>query len=244
LKEEFFPPSYDGFRRHLQGIAKKSGTQIYTYWNEFITKGKLPSYEWLVNRIFIEVEFKNGRRDRDRYDRFDAPCKVLDIFQFLSEEFIEHVAKSIKKLNAQRIIEIGAGDGFLSAFLKERGIDILPTDSYSRPYINHQEHVEKLDHKEALKKYNPDLIVINWGELRGTYSSDVLEYPSVKYLLWIGEGPEGCTGSEELWEFDFDDTENPYCLSRTDMWAFDDEINKHTNVLIFYPTKTGKNPWA
>lgn len=86
--------------------------------------------------------------------------------------------------------------------------------------------------------------MINWEELRGTYSIDVLVYPSVKYLLWIGEGPEGCNGSEELWEFDFDDTENPYCLSRTDMWAFDDKINKHTGVLIFYPTKTGKDPWA
>jgi len=241
---EYVHPHYDEYRRYLKGIAKKSGAQVYTYWNEFIAKGKLPSYEWLVNRVFIEVEFKDGRRDRHRYDRFNVPCEVLNIFQFFSEEFIEHVVKSINNLNAQKIIEIGAGDGLLSAFLKERGIDIRPIDDYSRPYIKHHEHIKKLNHKEALENYNPDLVVMNWEEFLGTYSIDVLHYPSVKYLLWIGEGHEGCTGSEELWEFDCDDTENPYCLSRTDDWMFDDKINKHTGVFIFYPTKTGKNLWA
>ena len=248
------------YRRYLEQISRKSGTKVYTYWDEFITKGKLPSYEWVVNCVFREAEFRNARRGHRNlfarfvalfkiggrntfsyYDRLVAPCKVLDIFQFFSEEFIEHVAQSIKKLEAHRIIEIGAGDGFLSAFLKDKGIDVVAIDDYSRPFIERREHVEKLDHKEALNKYNPDLVVINWEEFLKTYSIDVLEYPSVKYLLWIGEGPDGCTGSEELWEFDCDDTYNPYCLARTDDVMFNGEINKHTGVFIFYPTKTHKD---
>ncbi|EFK09961.1 conserved hypothetical protein [delta proteobacterium NaphS2] len=242
LKEEDILSYQRDFRRYLQEIAEVHGKQVYEYWNEFISKGKLPSYEWLVNQIFIASELKDGRRDRHRYDRFEAPCNVLDIFQFLSQEFIKHVAESIERMNAQRIIEIGAGDGFLTFFLK-RNINIHATDNFSRPFIKHQEHVEKIGHKEALEKYNPDLVVINWEEYEGTYSIDVLDYPSVKYMLWIGE-PEGCTGSDDLWEFDCLDTKNPYCLSRVDYWNFGDEIVKKTGVFIFYPTKTGKNPWS
>ena len=232
-------------RKHLEEIAKKSGSHIFTYWNEFITKGKLPSYEWVANYVFKRAECdEHGRRDHHHlYDRLYAPCHTLEIFQFFSEEFIEHVVESIKKLNAHKIIEIGAGDGYLSLFLKERGIDIIATDDYSRPYIDRQPHVEKLDHKSALEKYNPDLVVISWEEYKGTYSIDVLEYPSVKCLLWIGEEPGGCTGSKELWEFDCDDTENEYCFARTDSWNFDDHYLTHTGVMVFYPTKTGKQPW-
>lgn len=240
-------PSEEEYREYIHKIAIKSGTKIFEYWNNFITKGKLPSYEWLINNVFIEAELKAGKRDGfglGRYGRLQTPCEALDIFQFYSEEFIEHIAESINKLNPKRIIEIGAGDGFLSSFLRMEGIDIIPIDDHSRPFIKHQKQVEKLNHKEALEKYNPDLVVINWEDLYGTYSIDVLEYPSVKSLLWIGEGPEDCTGSEELWEFDCDDTENPYCLARTDSCMFNFKIEKHTYVLIFYPTKTDKNVFA
>jgi hypothetical protein len=170
-----------------------------------------------------------------------APCQVLNIFQFYSIEFIDHVVKTINSSGFQRIIEIGAGDGYLSYFLNEAGIGIVATDDYSRTYINRPGRVEKIGHMDALKKYDPDFVVINWEEYRGTYSLDVLAYPSVKNLLWIGEGSVGCTGSEELWGFDHMNTENPYCLSRTDeCWLFGEEINKHTFVMIFHP-KRGDN---
>lgn len=214
------------------------GSKVFKYWNEFITKSKLPSYEWIVNNIFIEGAFKEGVPYRHhQYEHIFAPCYVLEIFQFYSKEFIAHIVKKINQLNAEKIIEIGAGDGFLSHFLQKMGIDIIPTDDYSRPYVKHSKQVKKLNHIEALKKYNPDLVVINWEEYGASYSIDALKYPSVNHLLWIGEGYDGCNGCNKLWEFQNKNTENPYCLSRSDDFAFYLGIEKHTFVIIFYPKK-------
>jgi hypothetical protein len=154
----------DREKKYREYLKKESAdSKVYIYWNEFITKSKLPSYEWVKNHIFIEGAIKDGRPDRHHQsDKITAPCRVLDIYQFYSEEFIEYLAKTINDLNAQKIVEIGAGAGFLSYFLKEKGIDIIPTDDYSRPYIKYTDQVKKLKHREALEKYNPDLVVINW----------------------------------------------------------------------------------
>ena len=238
----YLPIDPDEDQKDLEKIANESGSNILTYWFEFINKGKLPSYEWIANQVFKPAEYDDhGRRNgRYFYERFIAPCKAFNFFQFYSNEFIEHIVETIKKLNACKIVEIGAGDGFLSFFLKKRGIDIVATDNFIRPYIDRRPHVEKLDHKSALEKYNPDLVVINWEELDGTYSIDVLEYPPVKCLLWIGEELGGCTGSAELWEFDYDNTRNSYCLSRSDTWHFDNEFSNNTYVMKFYPSKTDK----
>jgi hypothetical protein len=213
------------------------GSNVYTYWNDFIAKKELPIYEWIVNNIFVKHAITDYDNRHNTVDKIHYACNVLEIYQFYSIEFIDHIAKTINQLGARRIIEIGAGDGFLSYFLKRSGIDILPTDDYSRPCTNRLESVERLGHKDSLKKYDPDLVVINWEELDGTHSLDVLKYPSVEHLLWIGEDEYGCTGSRDLWQFDFEDTKNPYCISRTDECLFGDRVNKHTRVIIFRPEK-------
>jgi len=232
---------YTEDERRVYLMKTSAGSNVYNYWDKFITKYKLPSYEWIVDNIFIEHRITGSQ---DRYNTVDyifTPCEVLDIFQFYSTEFIDHIVKTINKLGPRSIVEVGAGDGYLSYFLGERGVDIVPTDDYSRPHINRPERVEKIGQKDALKKYNPDHVVINWEEFQATISLDVLAHPSVKHLLWIGEGKGGCTGSEELWEFDYEDTDNPYCLSRSDeCWLHMDQVLKRTFVALFHP-KSRKN---
>jgi len=211
--------------RSAKGDSKSgSYVGIYKYWNDYLIKGKLPTYIWVVENIF-----NTGDAAADIF----FPCKELCIFQFFSQEFIDFLAESIKRIKANKIVEIGAGDGLLSHFLMEKGIDIHPTDDYSRDDLDHPERVEKLGHKQTLEKYSPDLVVINWEEYNAEYSIDVLKYPSVKYVIWIGEYNEGCTGSEKLWDYKHEDTGNPYCLARTDSMMFGD-IHKHTAVWIFY----------
>jgi hypothetical protein len=242
-------PTYEELRESFKGSAEKSDARIFEYWHDYIKKGKLPSYEWVFANIFEEKKEKdifgfsrsfNFLPGRDQYEHIHKPCVELDIFQFYSKEFIEHLTESIKKWNAKKIIEIGAGDGYLSGFLRKRGIDIIATDDHSRQFIEHQEHVEKLNHKEALEKYNPDLVVMNWEEHQDTVSIDVLEYPSVKYLVWVGEGFTGCNGHGDLWYFDSYRTYNPYCLARSDFWD-SKRVLTHTDVHIIYPTKNENN---
>ena len=235
LKKEA-PMEYTEDERREFLRKTSAGSNVYTYWDKFISKKRLPSYEWVVNNIFVEHRITGSQDRHNTTDYIFSPCEVLDIFQFYSTEFIDQIVETINKLGPQSIVEIGAGDGYLSYFLGECGVDIVPTDDYSRPHINRPQRVEKIGHKDALRKYEPDLVVINWEEYLGEYSFDALGYPSVKHLLWIGEGEGGCTGSEELWGFDYEYTENPYCLSRSDeYWLFRDEVWKHTYVILFIP---------
>jgi len=220
-----------GFYRSVKRERGSVEVEIHEYWDEYIAKGKLPSYGWIVDNVFRKYPYASD---------LGWTCKQLNIFQFYSEEFIDSLVGTIKGIGAERIVEVGAGDGCLSHFLRMGGIDIITADNYSWPDQDFPESVEKLSHMEALKKYDPDLVVVCWEELYGTYSLDVLDYPSVDRLLWIGEFHDGCstgcTGSEELWEFDYERADNPYCLARTDSWSVKD-VMKHTDVMIFYPTK-------
>ena len=105
--------------RNREFLRKNSyGSKVYTYWDEYITQGRLPPYEWLVKDIFRGGEHLQGRIKRDYWiDKISGACEVLDIFVFYSEEFINHLAETINKLGAKRIVEVGSGDGYLSYFL-------------------------------------------------------------------------------------------------------------------------------
>jgi hypothetical protein len=227
----------DDRRKYFREIS--AGSNVYVYWDEYISKNRLPPYDWVVENIFVEHRIRGHDTKDIWFDFIIAPCRVLDVFQFYSSEFIDRVANSIQELSSERIVEVGAGDGSLSFFLGERGISVVATDDYSNPYINRPGRVEKIGHLDALKRYDPDLVIVNWEEPDATISLDVLAYPSVEYLLWIGEtSGEGCTGRRDLWGFDYVDTDNPYCLGRTDhCWLSQKEINKHTGVVIFKPIK-------
>jgi len=203
---------------------------LFKYWNDFLIKGKLPSYNWIVGNVFRASDLGGAS--------IFMGCKELAIFQFYSTEFIDFLAKSIKSIGSKKIIEIGAGDGLLSHFLQQKGIDIIPTDDHSRDDITHPMRVEKLSHKEALEKHNPEVVLISWEELDYTYSIDVLNYHSVKCIVIIGEYDGGCTGSKKLWNYENQDTDNPYCLARTDNCMFGENVHKHTGVWIFYPKKS------
>jgi hypothetical protein len=201
---------------------------LFKYWNDFLIKGKLPSYRWIYSNIFEASDLGGAS--------VFMGCNEFPIFQFYSKEFIKTLAESIKKLDGKTIIEIGAGDGLLSYFLQQEGINITPTDDHSRNDIKHPERVKKLSHKEALEKYNPEVVVISWEELNYDYSVEVLNHPSVKYLVWIGERG-GCTGSDKMWNYENEYLENPYCLARTDNGAFGGHMMRHTGVYLLLPKK-------
>lgn len=203
---------------------------LYKYWNNYLIKGKLPSYKWLIDNVFKQNHFTAN---------IFMATKELGIFQFYSKEFVHHLANTIRSVKPAKIIEIGAGDGMLSHFLlQEEGIDIVATDSKIRDDIVYPESVIKLNHKKALDRYRPDVVLINWEEYRKSYSVDVLNYPSVRCIIWIGEGEGGCTGSDKLWEYEHTDNDNPYCLCRTDDMWMKNTVHKHTGVWVFYPKKS------
>ena len=186
-----------------------------------LSKGELLEYKWFIDRL----------REYDSISIWFSACHKFHIFQLYPKEFIEELAKSIKDFHPTRIIEVGAGNGYLSKALQKQGIDIIPTDNKSWAHLTYPSEVEKLDFKEALAKYNPDMVVICWEAYGADYTREILKHPSVKWVIWIGENFGGCCGIEDLDELPHRILENPskYAVCRTDM------VFERDNKLQFIP---------
>jgi CheY-like chemotaxis protein len=144
------------------------------------------------------------------------------VFEILTKEYIEGFGKYIieqaKKININGshktvVLEVGAGNGKLSYFLKQEFnknhnsmIELKTTDlpsksfNISSPYHN----VEKLSYQEALKKYQPDIVLCSWMMPGEDWSEDFRNTPSIKEYILIG--PEAPCGTDDTWHnvpFDF-----------------------------------------
>ena len=120
-------------------------------------------------------------------------------FPIITDQAIQWIAE---QTNNAPMIEIGAGNGYLSKEMRERGIDVIPTDP-SEVDQNHYrlgriEHVpiEKIDGIQALEKYPEHSAIWSWPEPE-QYVKDTMQQFSGKHLVYIGEYGDGCTGPQQ-----------------------------------------------
>lgn len=166
--------------------------------------------------------------DRCLGDRF-CRDKEHPVFEFLNQEYIEALAdyleQCVEELGATKdepitILEVGAGDGRLTHFLKqkleERSVNarIIATDSGEKG-IKPDFPVEKLDYKEALKKYNPTIVIACWMPPERDWTAEFRATKSVKEILLIGETDWGCCGDAWLtwgktWKEEYKGKTPPY----------------------------------
>jgi len=143
---------------------------------------------------------------------FDKENKV---FEFFNEEYLnafaDYFVSRINEYSANKerpliILEIGAGNGRLSHFLEQKLEERIPkqtkviaTDSDTWA-LKKDFPVEQLKHDEAMKKYNPDIVIFSWMPYREDSSKDIRKVKSVQEYILIGETDEGCCGDEwETW---------------------------------------------
>jgi hypothetical protein len=106
------------------------------------------------------------------------------IYCFYSTSLIEALAGVIK---GRSCLEIAAGDGTLAALLTEAGVPVTATDDFSWTHaIQYPDRVEKLDAKEALEKYRPEVVLCSWPPPGNRFEKEVFLTPSVEVYLVIG----------------------------------------------------------
>lgn len=98
-------------------------------------------------------------------------------------------------------LEIGAGDGFLAARLKERGVDIRATDDFSwSSKIESVGNVEKLDAAAAVAKHKPSTVLCCWPPAQNKFEQSVFEEPSVRRYIVIGSLQKALSGNWPLYQ--------------------------------------------
>lgn len=171
-------------------------------------------------------------------------CNQHYVYQLPNLEFVQELAKTIKEIGPDIIVEIGAGRGIVCRNIsKIIGQDIILTDDYS--WWDNEENTEKIkctdiikmDYKEAIKKFKPDLIIASWIPYNKGWTKDFRLCPSVRGYIIIGEPRGGCTGSDNDWKTKWNvktlkDVER-YGICRTDHDLFYGTHILHTDVAYF-----------
>ncbi len=115
-------------------------------------------------------------------------CSKYSLFNVETKEFVFVLADILRSLPNPKV-EVCAGRGKLSFWLRRLGVDIIATDDYSWKLWGKRFCVERLSIEEALEKYNPQTVLGSWIPANEKYGVEILCFPSVRYFIDIGEGP-------------------------------------------------------
>jgi hypothetical protein len=166
------------------------------------------------------------------------------IFELWNSDYIDGLADYLRSVNAHTIVEVGAGNGRLTHFLKKRlpGVRIFAIDDFSwkiKPVFR----VGNMSISAALNKYRPDIVISSWMPYMHDWTPIFRGCSSVKEYILIGETDGGCCGSDDTWN-----TENHkrdgfarrnldhlsvMQICRTDYFDFDSDY-RHSRTVAFY----------
>lgn len=211
---------------------------------------ELLGYEELVKRItkvdksYFAAMGNFDFKRLEKYPSFFDWCELHNVFQLVNREFIHALAGTIERINPEVIVEVGAGHGLLSKHLSEAlGREVIATDDNSWDYEIPSNTV-KLDCKDALKTYNPDLVIAAWIPYGKYWTGFFRKHPSVKGYILIGEGwGGGATGSikdfyKNGWERTQLDEVEAYSICRTDHYFFGHTV-RHSHIVYFKRPEEG-----
>lgn len=135
------------------------------------------------------------------------------IYCFYSRRLIREL---VRLIDGRRCLEIAAGDGTLSRFLADEGVQITATDDHSwNRNVTYPGAVLRQDARTALRVHKPQVVICSWPPPANTFERDVFTTRSVQVYIVINAGLELGSGNrvEYRRQTDFELTEEP-ALSR------------------------------
>ncbi len=134
------------------------------------------------------------------------------IYCFYTRELVAELKALIA---GRRCVEIAAGDGTLSRFLKEAGVEVVATDNRAwSQSIEYPDWVEDLDARGALQKHRPEVVLCSWPPPGNGFERHVLAAPYVQTYVVIGSRHAFASGD---WE--------AYRKQQAFEWAVDERLS-------------------
>jgi hypothetical protein len=119
------------------------------------------------------------------------------IYCFYSRPLIAALAAEIGERGA---LEIAAGDGTLTRFLRERGVDVMATDDHSWRDVRFPQWVVKEDAKQSLKARAPQVVLCSWPPANNDFERAVFNTRSVELYIVIGSRHQFAAGNWATYE--------------------------------------------
>ena len=158
-----------------------------------VEKLRNPAYLPNEHEIIHAMQSHNqGHMDYRLWHRTEGE----ETFEFLNQEFIhelgsyllERIGHIPSAAGKPVLLEIGAGDGRLTHFLKNELGDratMIATDS-GQWGLNQPFPVQTMDYQQALKTYQPTFVICSWMMNNQDFSSAIRTCPSVNEYVLIG----------------------------------------------------------
>jgi hypothetical protein len=211
---------------------EKNHQRFRETYDKILAINKLPTHQEVLELIqFSEQNFKEDKSAINRElfgvfgDYLFARKNFLggfdgglwgQAYHVWTEEFIESLADHINGLGVTgNLVEIAAGNGKLSYWLRKKGIEIIATDKNSglsglgelsrwRARNKEQEWpVEIMDYAVALRKYQPEFVLASWLLPQNPFEKNspriqeaIIDNPSTRFYVEIRGILAGvdCTG--------------------------------------------------
>lgn len=169
-------------------------------------RGKL-RFNWINGFIAQRLLFSDGLRRKPvslfwfrlfwpllwQRKRLMPLVQPKGIYCFYSRALVEALVAMIA---GRACLEIGAGDGTLARFLKEKGVLITATDNHGwKQSVSYPEWVQKLDASEALAQFSPEVVLCSWPPAENDFERAVFRTPSVQLYIVIGSRHQFASGN-------------------------------------------------
>lgn len=106
------------------------------------------------------------------------------VYCFYSADLVKEIAALI---GDRRAVEIAAGDGALTRFLRRRGARLTASDDYSwSGKISYPAEVLNCDAHTILRRENPEVVLCSWPPAKNRFEEHVFRTSSVQRYIVIG----------------------------------------------------------
>jgi hypothetical protein len=135
-----------------------------------------------------------------------ALSRATGVYFFPSREWVEALMRYLKLLRVTRLLEIGAGRGYLTAALAPlsaaAGIRFRAVDTGDGEFVSGlpvYPGVEPGDALTAIREFRPQVALYAWPP-PGQSLAPLCQTPFLHYIIVIGEAGGGATGARQDWE--------------------------------------------
>lgn len=183
---ERFPDEWEAVKHEIAGHAQLNRINGYLVQKLLFSKGddrKPASLFWFR----LLWPFISQRKILMRSVEFKG------IYCFYSKQLVKTLATII---GSKSCLEIAAGDGTLTRFLKDQGTSIIATDNRAWKFsIHYPDTVIDCDAEEALQKYNPEIVLCSWPPKNNDFEHHIFNTNSVQAYILIASHMESVSGN-------------------------------------------------
>ena len=103
-------------------------------------------------------------------------------------------------IGTRKTLEIGAGRGILASCLRHAGVDITAVDDQSwEGTIPMGRDVLVMDGREALVRFQPQVVLCSWPPPGNSFENEILAYPAVEMYIAILSSHRYASGDHQAY---------------------------------------------